>query len=83
MPPKLERISSVEARKRFSRLLNRVSYGKERVLLTWRGSAMVAVIPITDLVRLERAEEPVELPFRCPQDVGSPLCCRASSNRSV
>jgi prevent-host-death family protein len=69
MPPKLERISSVEARKRFSRLVNRVSYGKERVLLTWRGIAMAAVIPITDLVRLERAEEPVEPPYTCPQDI--------------
>ena len=69
MPPKLERISSVEARKRFSRLVNRVSYGKERVLLTWRGIAMAAVIPITDLVRLERAEEPVEPPYTCPQDL--------------
>jgi prevent-host-death family protein len=83
MPPKLERISSVEARKRFSRLVNRVSYGKERVLLTWRGIAMVAVIPITDLVRLERAEEPVEPPYRCPQDCRAPLCCRANSDRSV
>jgi len=69
MPPKLERISSVEAQKRFSRLVNRVSYGKERVLLTWRGIAMAAVIPITDLVRLERAEEPVEPPYTCPQDI--------------
>ena len=69
MPPKLERISSVEARKRFSRLVNRVSYGKERVLLTWRGIAMAAVIPIPDLVRLERAEAPVEPPYTCPQDI--------------
>ena len=69
MTPKLERISTVEARKRFSRLVNRVSYGKERVLLTWRGIAMAAVIPITDLVRLERAEEPVEPPYTCPQDI--------------
>jgi prevent-host-death family protein len=69
MTPKLERISTVEARKRFSRLVNRVSYGKERVLLTWRGIAMAAVIPIPDLVLLERAEAPVEPEITCPKDI--------------
>lgn len=69
MVPRTERISTVEARKRFSQLVNRVSYGKERVLLTWRGMAVAAVIPIPDLVRLERAEAPVEPPYTCPQDI--------------
>jgi prevent-host-death family protein len=57
MVPKTERVSTVEARKRFSQLVNRVSYGKERILLTWRGIAVAAVIPVPDLVRLEHVEE--------------------------
>jgi prevent-host-death family protein len=69
MVPKTERVSTVEARKRFSQLVNRVSYGKERILLTWRGIAVAAVIPVPDLVCLEKAEAPVEPPYRCPQDL--------------
>jgi len=54
---KVERVSTVDARRRFSRLVNRVSYGHERILLTWRGFAVAAVIPLVDLARLERAEQ--------------------------
>ncbi len=66
MNPKTARISTVEARKRFSRLVNRVSYGKERILLTWRGIAVAAIIPIPDLVWLEKAEARLETPVEQP-----------------
>lgn len=73
MVPKMDRVSTVEARRRFSRLVNRVSYGKERILLTWRGIAVAAVIPVPDLVRLEKAEAPVEPPYTWPQDIADRL----------
>ena len=46
-------LSTVEARDHFSELLNRVAYGKERIILMRRGKALVAVIPVEDLRRLE------------------------------
>ncbi len=73
MVPKTERVSTVDARRRFSRLVNRVSYGKERILLTWRGIAVAAIIPVPDLVRLEKAEAPVEPPYICPRDIADRL----------
>lgn len=42
-------LSTVEARNQFADLINRVAYGKERVILTRRGKALVAVVPIEDL----------------------------------
>lgn len=42
-------ISTVEARNQFADLINRVAYGKERVILTRRGKALVAMVPLEDL----------------------------------
>ncbi len=64
MAAKVERISTVKARNAFSRVINRVSYGHERVMLTCRGYPMAAVVSVNDLVRLVRADERFPLPDR-------------------
>ena len=61
---KVERISTVKARNSFSRIINRVSYGHERVMLTCRGYPMAAVVSVYDLLRLVRADERYPLPDR-------------------
>jgi prevent-host-death family protein len=38
-------ISTVEARNKFSNIINRVAFGKERLVLTRRGEELVALIP--------------------------------------
>ena len=48
-PVKVERISTVAARDGFAEILNRVSFGKSRIILTRHGKDLVAVIPIEDL----------------------------------
>jgi prevent-host-death family protein len=53
----VERMSTVEARNRFSRVINRASYGRERIMLTCRGFPMAAVVSVDDLLRLIRADE--------------------------
>jgi len=53
MPP----IPTTEARDRFSELLNRAAFGKERVVLTRRGKNIVALVPIEDLATLEALED--------------------------
>lgn len=43
------KMTTVEARENFSDLINKAAYGNERVILTRRGKALAAVIPLTDL----------------------------------
>lgn len=49
-------LSTVEARTQFADLINRVAYGKERVILTRRGKALVAIVPLEDLHQLDLAD---------------------------
>jgi prevent-host-death family protein len=53
--------TAAEARDRFSEIVNRAAYGKERIQLTRHGKGIVAVIPIEDLELLERLEEAADL----------------------
>lgn len=43
------KMTTVEARENFSDLINKAAYGNERVILTRRGKALAAVIPLEDL----------------------------------
>ena len=51
-------VTTVEGRNRFSELINRVAFGKERILLTRRSRKIVALVPIDDLARLEMLDKP-------------------------
>lgn len=46
-----------EARAALAELVNRVGYGKERIVLTKHGKALVALVPASDLDRLLAMEE--------------------------
>lgn len=50
----MDEIPSAEARKQLAELINRVAYGKERVVLTRHGRAVAALVPIEDLSLIER-----------------------------
>jgi prevent-host-death family protein len=54
-------ISTGEARRQFSDVLNRAAYGKERVVLTRRGKPLVAVVPIEDVEALEAMEDRIDI----------------------
>ncbi len=54
-------ISTGEARRRWSNVLNRAAYGKERVVLTRRGKPLVAVVPIEDVEALEAIEDQIDI----------------------
>jgi len=49
--------SATEARANLQEIINRVEYGKERILIERHGKAVVAVIGLEDLKRLEALED--------------------------
>jgi prevent-host-death family protein len=57
----MSEMSTVQARDQFSELINRAAFGQERIVLTRRGKALVAVVPIADLQVLEQLEDRLEL----------------------
>jgi prevent-host-death family protein len=57
----IEAITTVAARQQFSDLINRVAYGKDRILLTRRNRPLAAVVPIEDIALLEEIEDRADL----------------------
>lgn len=50
-----------KAREGFSDTINRVAFGKERVIVRRRGKDVAAVVPIDDLRLLEELEDRIDL----------------------
>jgi prevent-host-death family protein len=50
-------LTVAEARQGFAEVLNRVAYGKSRLVVTRHGKRLAAVIPIEDLEVIERLED--------------------------
>ena len=53
-------VSAKAAREKFSELIGRIAYGKERVVLTRNGRQMAAMIPIEEYRLLEQILEQIE-----------------------
>jgi prevent-host-death family protein len=49
-------VSDADAKSRFSELVNRAAYGKERFLIERRGKPVGAIVSVEDLARLEEKE---------------------------
>jgi prevent-host-death family protein len=54
-------ITAGKAREKFSELVSRVGYAKERVAVTRRGKAIAAIVPIEDMELLEKLEDRIDL----------------------
>ena len=54
-------IAASKVRKDFSDTVNRVAYGRERVILRRRGKEIAAVVPMEDLQLLEALEDRMDL----------------------
>ncbi len=54
-------VAASKVRQDFADTLNRVAYGKQRVVLERRGKEIAAVIPIEDLRLLEALEDRIDL----------------------
>ena len=58
----LEKASVAEAKNTLSSLINKVAYGKTRVVLESRGKPKAAIVSTEDLEKLERLERETEGP---------------------
>jgi prevent-host-death family protein len=50
----MKQITTAEARKHLSELLNRAAYGKERFVVTRHGKQLVAIVPLEEVTLLDR-----------------------------
>jgi len=56
-----EKISAARARQEFSELVSRAAFAKERHVVTRRGKAVAAMVPIEDLQLLEELEDRIDV----------------------
>ncbi|MCC8406530.1 MAG: type II toxin-antitoxin system Phd/YefM family antitoxin [Rickettsia endosymbiont of Sceptobius lativentris] len=54
-------ITTASAREHFSEIVNRSSYGKERIVLSRRGKDLAAIIPMEDLKLIEMIENKLDV----------------------
>lgn len=54
-------VDTVRARNAFSDVVNRAAYGKERIILTRRGRALAAIVPLEDVELLREIEDRMDL----------------------
>lgn len=52
----MERVSVSDARRTFAELVNRVAYGNKRITVARHGRDLVAIVPMSDVHRLEELE---------------------------
>ncbi len=57
----MTRLAAGQVRKGFADALNRVAYGRERIVLHRRGKNVAAMVPVEDLALLEELETRVDL----------------------
>ena len=54
-------ISVTDARDDFAELINRVAYGKDRVIVSRRGRKLAAIVPVSDVALLELLDDELDL----------------------
>ena len=57
----MTRLASGRVRQEFSETINRVAYGRERIILHRRGKSLAALIPLEDLKLLEALEDRLDI----------------------
>ena len=57
----MTRMASGKVRQDFSETVNRVAYGRERIVLHRRGRDLAALIPVEDLALLEALEDRLDV----------------------
>ena len=57
----MTRLAASKVRDDFADTLNRVAYGRERIVLRRRGKDLAALVPIEDLALIEKLEDAIDV----------------------
>ena len=57
----MARITTVQFRNDMAKTVNRVAFGKERIVLERHGDGVIALVPIEDMELLEELEDRIDI----------------------
>ena len=71
----LNKITTADARKKFSNIINRVAFGNESFVLTRRGKPIAALVSIKELELLQTIEDNLDIEDarKAKSDPGEPI----------
>jgi prevent-host-death family protein len=71
----LNKITTADARKKFSNLINRVAFGNEAFVLTRRGEPIAALVSMQELKLLQELEDRIDIEdaFKARNEPGDPI----------
>ena len=71
----LNKITTADARKKFSNIINRVAFGEESFVLTRRGEPMAALVSMKELKLLQELEDKIYIDdaWQAKTEPGEPI----------
>ena len=71
----LNKITTADARKKFSNIINRVAFGKESFVLTRRGDPIAALVSVEELKILRELEDKIDIEdaWKAKNEAGEPI----------
>ena len=71
----LNKITTADARKKFSNIINRVAFGKESFVLTRRGEPIAALVSVEELKILRELEDRIDIEdaWKAKNEPGDPI----------
>ncbi len=71
----LNKITTADARKKFSNIINRVAFGNEAFVLTRRGEPIAALVSMKELELLQEIEDRIDIEdaWKSKNEAGEPI----------
>ena len=71
----LKKITTADARKQFSNIINQVAFGNESFVLTRRGEPIAAIVSIKELKLLQELEDRIDIEdaWKAKNEPGEPI----------
>jgi len=71
----LNKITTADARKKFSNIINRVAFGNESFVLTRRGEPIAALVSVKELRLLQELEDQIDIEdaWKAKKEPGDPI----------
>jgi prevent-host-death family protein len=71
----LKKITTADARKKFSNIINQVAFGNESFVLTRRGEPIAAIVSMKELKLLQELEDRIDIEdaWKAKNEPGEPI----------